>query len=77
MLYIKLDEDMCLSITRNEPIYRGDIMNNQIIYLVPLKIGEIDMMTATLYLSYIRADGTADITLLKRLDEKYNERYLQ
>ena len=77
MLYIKLDEDMCLSITRNEPIYRGDIMNKQIIYLVPLKIGEIDMMTATLYLSYIRADGTADITLLKRLDEKYNERYLQ
>lgn len=77
MLYIKLDEDMCLSITRNEPIYRGDIMNKQIIYLVPLKIGEIDMMAATLYLSYIRADGTADITLLKRLDEKYNERYLQ
>ena len=77
MLYIKLDEDMCLSITRNEPIYRGDIMNKQIIYLVPLKIGEIDMMTATLYLSYIRADGTADITLLKRLEEKYNERYLQ
>lgn len=77
MLYIKLDEDMCLTITRNEPIYRGDIMNRQIIYLVPLMIGDIDMMTATLYLSYIRADGTADITLLKRLEEKYNERYLQ
>lgn len=77
MLYIKLDEDMCLSITRNEPIYRGDIMNKQIIYLIPIKVGEIDMMTATVYLSYIRADGTADITLLKRLDDKYNERYLQ
>ncbi len=77
MMYIKLDEDMCLSITRNEPIYRGDIMNKQIIYLIPLKVGEVDMMTATVYLSYIRADGTADITLLKRLDDKYNERYLQ
>lgn len=45
--------------------------------LIPCYVGDIDMLTATVYLSYIRADGTADIVLLKRMEEKYNERYFQ
>ena len=77
MIYIKLDEDMCLTITRNEPIFRGDVMSRRITYLIPQMVGDIDMLTATVYLSYIRADGTADIVLLKRSDEKYNENYFQ
>ena len=35
------------------------------------------MLTATVYLSFIRADGTADIALLVREEEPYNERYYQ
>lgn len=62
MIYIKLDDSMNLVITVNEPIYRGDNLNQKIIYLIPLQVGEIDMLTATPYLSYIRADGVADIT---------------
>lgn len=77
MLYIKLDEDMSLNITVNEPIYRGDRLNQKIIYLIPLTVGDIDVQSATVYLSYIRADGTADIALLTRMDETYNESYYQ
>lgn len=47
MIYIKLDDSMNLVITVNEPIYRGDNLNQKIIYLIPLQVGEIDMLTAT------------------------------
>lgn len=77
MIYIKLDESMNLGITVNEPIYRGDRLYKKIIYLLPLTVGDIDMQTATVYLSYIRADGTADIALLTRMEETYNESYYQ
>ena len=50
---------------------------NKIIYLIPLQVGEIDMLTATPYLSYIRADGVADIVRLERQNEKYKEAYYQ
>lgn len=75
MIYIKLDDSMNLVITVNEPIYRGDNLNQKIIYLIPLQVGEIDMLTATPYLSYIRADGVADIVRLERQSEKYKEAY--
>lgn len=42
MLYIKLDDDMDLTITVNEPIYRGDNLNQKITYLVPKLVNEID-----------------------------------
>lgn len=77
MIYIKLDESMNLVVTKNEPIYRGDHMNQKITYLIPIVVGDVDMLAATIYLSYIRADGTADIALLVREDEPYNERYYQ
>lgn len=77
MIYIKLDEDMNLVITENEPIYRGDHLNQKITYLLPTTVGDIDILTATVYLSYIRADGTADIALLVRDEETYRERYYQ
>lgn len=77
MLYIKLDDDMDLTITVNEPIYRGDNLNQKITYLVPKVVNEIDMLIATAYLCYIRADGTPDIIVLERSDEPYNEAYYQ
>lgn len=77
MLYIKLDDDMDLTITVNEPIYRGDNLNQKITYLVPKLVNEIDMLVATAYLCYIRADGAPDIIVLERSDEPYNEAYYQ
>ena len=78
MIYIKLDESMTLAITVNGPIYRGDHLAEKIVYLTPKKLNEIDMTgEARLYLSYIRADGTADIVLLNRTDKLYNETYCQ
>lgn len=77
MFYIKLDESMNLVITVNEPIYRGDNLKHKITYLIPKTVGDIDMLTACVYLSYIRADGTPDIAVLDRGEEAYNERYYQ
>lgn len=77
MIYIKLDESMNLVMTVNEPIYRGDNLNQKIVYLIPLQVGEVDMLAATPYLSYIRADGVADIVRLERTEEKYKEAYYQ
>lgn len=76
-MYIKLDADMDLAITVNEPIYRGDNLSRKIIYLVPKKIGEVDTIAATLFLNYIRADGVGDVDILQRLDTPYNDDYLQ
>lgn len=77
MIYIKLDNDMDLTITVNEPIYRGDNLARKITYLIPQTVGEIDMLVANVYLCYIRADGTPDVVVLDRLEEKYNDTYLQ
>ena len=77
MFYIKLGDEMNLEITSREALYRGDNLNHKIIYLIPFQVGDIDMDTAAVYLSYIRADGTADIVLLKRLEEDYKETYHQ
>ena len=77
MIYIKLDENLNLSITKREPIYRGENLSKKITFLIPLTVGEIDILTAYVYLSYIRADGIPDIITLERLSEKYNESYYQ
>lgn len=77
MIYIKLDENMELVTTVSSPIYRGDRANQKITFLIPTEVGDINISTATIYLSYIRADGTADIALLTRTDELYKEKYYQ
>lgn len=76
-MYIKLDESMNLIITVNDTLYRGDNLNRKIIYLIPLTVGEIDMLTANVYLSYIRADGAPDVVILERMEDKYKESYYQ
>ena len=75
LLYIKLDTNLDLTITVNEPIYRGENLSKKIVYLIPKQLNEIDMLTATVFLNYIRADGMADIVLLNRDDEPYNISY--
>ena len=77
MLYIKLDGDMSLVITVNEPIYRGDNLSQKITYLIPTVVGEIDMLTASVFLSYVRADGVADVVVLDRSETPYKESYFQ
>lgn len=77
MFYIKLDENMDLVTTVRESLFRGDNLNRKIVYLIPLKVGDIDMLTAYVYLNYIRADGVADVAVLERMEEKYNESYYQ
>ena len=77
MFYIKLDESMNLVVTVNEPLYRGDNLNRKITYLVPKTVGEIDMLTASIFLTFVRADGVPDIVILERQEEPYNDSYYQ
>lgn len=77
MFYIKLDKNMQLIITAREPIYRGENLNHRIIYLIPAQVEDIEVMSAFVYLNYVRADGVADVVALERMDERYNETYLQ
>lgn len=77
MFYIKLDENMDLVTTVREPLFRGDNLNRKLVYLIPLTVGDIDMLTAYVYLNYIRADGVADIVRLERTEGKYKEAYYQ
>jgi len=75
MFYIKLRGDMGLEVTSREALYRGDHLNQKLTFLLPITVGNIDMGVAAVYLSYIRPDGTADIDLLNRQEELYNETY--
>ena len=68
---------MQLIITVGEPIYQGDNLNQKIIYLIPTQVEDIDILTASIFLNYIRADGMADIAILERMEEKYNDNYYQ
>lgn len=77
MTYITLTNDMSLLVTQSTPIYRGDNMSSAITFLLPLLVDKIDLATATVFLSYIRADGEPDMVILSRLDEKYNPSYYQ
>lgn len=66
MFYIKLDENMDLVTTVREPLFRGDNLNRKLVYLIPLTVGDIDMLTAYVYLNYIRADGEPDCGCCQR-----------
>lgn len=77
MMYIKLDEQMNLTITAPAPIYRGDNLSQKITYLLPMNSGEIDIGAASVYLSYIRADGTTDVVCLDKKQEMYKGNYYQ
>lgn len=77
MIYIKLGDDMALSITVNEPIRRGDNLSNKLTFLIPIQLRETDMLSAVVYLCYLRADGSPDIVRLERSEQTYNELYYQ
>lgn len=79
MIYIKLDTDMNLIVTKMEKIYRGDNMNKAITFLIPTSIcddAEADE-ASVIFLSYIKPDGTADMDMLERSSAMYNAEYYQ
>lgn len=77
MIYIKMDTSMNLTVTVREPIYRGDNLSQKIIFLIPLKVDDMDIQSSIPYLYYVRADGIADMVALERLENKYKESYYQ
>lgn len=77
MFYIKLEDDLSLVITERDVLRRGDNLSKKVIYLIPKTVGELDALTAFFYLNYIRADGIADIVMLERMEDMYNETYYQ
>lgn len=75
MTYIVLNNDMQLSITKLDTIYRGDNLNTSITFLIPAQIDNVDMETAKVFLSSIRADGEPDMVILERLPDKYDNNH--
>lgn len=74
-MYIRLDGSMGLTVTANEPIYCKENLRSKITFVVAKCIGGLKTETASLFLSYVRADGTPDIVLLERSPEEYNLEY--
>lgn len=77
MTYITLAPDNQLLVTKSSTIYRGDNMNTSITFLIPTRVDNIDMETATVLLSSIRADGEPDMVILERSAEKYGDSHYQ
>lgn len=75
MTYITLTPDNQLLVTKSSAIYRGDNMNTSITFLIPIQIDNVNMETATVFLSSIRADGEPDMVILNRSPEKYGENH--
>lgn len=77
MIYIKLNDDLSLTITINEVIHRGDNLSHAITYLVPQTVNEIDISSAHIYLCFVCADGSSDMIMLEKSEELYNQTYYQ
>ena len=76
-MIVTLLNDKQLVVTKNTPIYRGDNMNTSIIFLLPIYVDNVNLETATVFLSYIRADGEPDMVILEKAEAKYNNSYYQ
>lgn len=77
MVCIKLDECKELKVTTAAPVYQGENAEDTLMFLLPKTIDPIgDMQAAFVYLTYIRADGVADILWLRNPQE-YNAEYYQ
>lgn len=76
-MYIKLDEDKDLVVTKAETLYRGENLATTMTFLIPLKFGDLITADSTLFMSYIRADGVPDISMLVQKGEMYNKNYHQ
>ena len=77
MTYIQLTDDMRLTITKADTIHRGDNLSKKITFLLPQTANEIDVHTATVFLVYLRADGTPDVAILEPSSTMYNSQYYQ
>ena len=77
MFYIKLEKDESLVVTVKESIFRGENLNQKIIYLIPTMIDDISVADSRVHLNYIRADGIPNVVQLEALDVQYNEEYCQ
>ena len=72
MTYIKLTNEMELLVTKRDFIYRGDNMSSAVIFLIPLNVSGINVKSASVFLSYVRADGTPDIVILEPDSSMYD-----
>ena len=76
-MYIKLEDDMTLVITVPGTLRRGDNMNQQIIFLIPNQIGEIDTSAADIVCKCVTPYGFLTMPALTHLAESYNDLYEQ
>lgn len=70
-----LTEDMNLLVTQADTIYQGDNLSKSIVFLIPNRVAETDTISSDIFLTYVRPDGTPDITILERDDVPYDDKY--
>jgi len=75
MFYIKMTADKELQITQSEPIYRGENLHTKMTFLIPHMLGTLDTRTACIYMSYIKADASADVVRMIREELPYDDTY--
>jgi hypothetical protein len=76
MYVLKMGQDKLLIPTKMQTIYQGDQLADTLVFLLPATLGDIDLSGATVMLTYIRADGSANVELLKQAANNYYT-YLQ
>ena len=77
MTYIKVNNDLTLTVTEAEVIYQGENLSKSVTFLVPKVLNDMEVRATIAYLIYIRADGHPNIALLEREEEDYNGDYHQ
>lgn len=59
------------------PVYRGENLNQSLIFLLPHSVDTIDLNEATIFMNYIRPDGSIDVISLEKMGADYNEDYME
>ena len=75
--YIKLCDDKCLVPTIRNPVYRGENLSQSLIFLLPHTVDDIDLGEATIFMNYVRPDGSVNIVSLDKMDADYSDTYMQ
>jgi hypothetical protein len=59
-----------------QTVYQGDQLTDTLVFLLPASLGDMDLTSASVFLTYIRSDGSANIEMLEQAQNMYGT-YLQ
>lgn len=69
MYTIILTDDKELIATQTQPVYVGENLSETVQFILPATIEDVKLDTATVFLSYVKQDGTGDLDTLTRIGD--------